>query len=116
MSIALIGVTRIDERQFLFIVVDMQNGFMEEGAPVEVPAARGVVDEINRLTGQVAQVNELIVREEANGLTASDLRDQRDHKQHHRDHEVGPGRRVRPDARHQQTIAATFRLIRSSIA
>lgn len=36
------------------------------------------VDEINRLTEQVAKVNELIVREEASGLTASDLRDQRD--------------------------------------
>jgi flagellar hook-associated protein 1 len=36
------------------------------------------VDEINRLTQQVATTNELIVREEATGFTASDLRDQRD--------------------------------------
>lgn len=36
------------------------------------------VAEINRITGQIATTNELIVREEASGLTASDLRDQRD--------------------------------------
>jgi ureidoacrylate peracid hydrolase len=28
----------------------MQNGFMEEGAPVEVPAARGIVDNVNRIS------------------------------------------------------------------
>lgn len=36
------------------------------------------VTEVNRLSQQIASVNELIVREEATGLTASDLRDQRD--------------------------------------
>lgn len=36
------------------------------------------VGEINRLTAQIAKVNDLIAREEAGGLTASDLRDQRD--------------------------------------
>lgn len=41
---------QIDPRKTAHIVVDMQNGFMEEGAPVEVPAARGVVDEINAIS------------------------------------------------------------------
>ncbi|MEX0912422.1 MAG: flagellar hook-associated protein FlgK [Gemmatimonadota bacterium] len=36
------------------------------------------VQEINRLTEQVASINGLIVQEEAGGTTASDLRDQRD--------------------------------------
>ncbi len=35
------------------IIVDMQNGFMAEGAPVEVPAARSIVSEINRLSAAV---------------------------------------------------------------
>lgn len=35
------------------IIVDMQNGFMEEGAPVEVPAARDIVDNINRVSAAV---------------------------------------------------------------
>lgn len=36
------------------------------------------LEEINRITEQLGAVNDLIVREEAGGLTASDLRDQRD--------------------------------------
>ena len=43
----------IDPRRTAHLVVDMQNGFMEEGAPVEVPAARTIVDEINRLSAAV---------------------------------------------------------------
>lgn len=35
------------------LIVDMQNGFMEEGAPVEVPAARDIVDNINQLSAAV---------------------------------------------------------------
>jgi ureidoacrylate peracid hydrolase len=37
----------IDPRRTAHLIVDMQNGFMEPGAPVEVPAAREIVDEIN---------------------------------------------------------------------
>ena len=43
----------IDPARTAHLVVDMQNGFMEEGAPVEVPAARGIVEEINRLSRAV---------------------------------------------------------------
>lgn len=40
----------IDPKRTAHLVVDMQNGFMEEGAPVEVPAARGIVEEINTIS------------------------------------------------------------------
>ena len=43
----------IDPARTAHLCVDMQNGFMEEGAPVEVPGARGIVDEINRLSRAV---------------------------------------------------------------
>jgi len=32
------------------LVIDLQNGFMAEGALVEVPAARGIVDNVNRIS------------------------------------------------------------------
>jgi ureidoacrylate peracid hydrolase len=35
------------------VVVDMQNGFMEPGAPVEVPCARDIVDQINAISAAV---------------------------------------------------------------
>lgn len=43
----------IDPKRTAHVVVDMQNGFMEEGAPVEVPAARGIVDNINHISQAV---------------------------------------------------------------
>ena len=43
----------IDPARLAHICVDMQYGFMEEGAPVEVPAARGIVDNINRISAAV---------------------------------------------------------------
>ena len=45
----------IDPRRTAHLVIDMQNGFMEPGAPVEVPAARGVVDNINRISRAVRE-------------------------------------------------------------
>ena len=42
-----------DPARTAHLVIDMQNGFMEEGAPVEVPAARGIVDNINRISAAV---------------------------------------------------------------
>jgi ureidoacrylate peracid hydrolase len=43
----------MDPARIAHIVVDMQNGFMEEGAPVEVPMARTIVDNINRISAAV---------------------------------------------------------------
>ncbi len=44
---------RLNPRKTAHFIVDMQNGFMEEGAPVEVPAARSIVDEINTISRAV---------------------------------------------------------------
>lgn len=43
----------LDPKRTAHLIVDMQNGFMEEGAPVEVPMARDIVDEVNRLSAAV---------------------------------------------------------------
>jgi ureidoacrylate peracid hydrolase len=40
---------RIDPTRTAHIVVDLQNGFMADGAPVEVPAAREIVPNVNRI-------------------------------------------------------------------
>jgi ureidoacrylate peracid hydrolase len=40
----------IDSGRTAHVVVDMQNGFLEPGAPVEVPAAREILPTINRIT------------------------------------------------------------------
>ena len=45
--------SRPDPARTAHLVVDMQNGFMQPGAPVEVPMARDVVDEINRISAAV---------------------------------------------------------------
>ena len=36
----------VDPKRTAHLFIDMQNGCMEEGAPVEVPAARGIGDNI----------------------------------------------------------------------
>jgi ureidoacrylate peracid hydrolase len=43
----------IEPGRLAHICVDMQYGFMEQGAPVEVPAARGIVDNINQISAAV---------------------------------------------------------------
>jgi len=43
----------IEPARLAHICVDMQYGFMQEGAPVEVPAARGIVGNINRISAAV---------------------------------------------------------------
>jgi ureidoacrylate peracid hydrolase len=45
----------LDPARTAHLVVDMQNGFMEPGAPVEVPAARGIVEQINTISRAVRQ-------------------------------------------------------------
>jgi ureidoacrylate peracid hydrolase len=40
----------IDPRRTAHVVVDLQNGFMTEGAPVEVPTAREIVPNVNRIS------------------------------------------------------------------
>jgi ureidoacrylate peracid hydrolase len=43
----------LDMQRTAHIVVDLQNGFMESGAPVEVPAAREIVPNVNRIAAAV---------------------------------------------------------------
>ena len=43
----------IDPTHTAHLIVDMQNGFMEEGAPVEVPMAREIVANVNRISAAV---------------------------------------------------------------
>ncbi len=40
----------LDLARTAHVVVDLQNGFMEEGAPVEVPAAREIVNDVNAIS------------------------------------------------------------------
>ncbi len=45
----------IDPSRTAHVVVDLQNGFMREGAPVEVPIAREIVDNVNAITGALRE-------------------------------------------------------------
>lgn len=44
---------QLDLRRTAHIVVDLQNGFMEAGAPVEVPVAREIVANVNQISASV---------------------------------------------------------------
>ena len=44
---------RLDARKTALLVIDMQNAFVAPGAPVEVPAARDIVPNINRLAAEL---------------------------------------------------------------
>jgi ureidoacrylate peracid hydrolase len=47
---------RLEARRTALVVIDMQNAFVAEGAPVEVPAARAIVPAINRLTVELRKL------------------------------------------------------------
>jgi ureidoacrylate peracid hydrolase len=44
---------RLEPDRTALIVIDMQSAFCAPGAPAEVPAARGIVEPINRLTAEL---------------------------------------------------------------
>jgi ureidoacrylate peracid hydrolase len=44
---------RLERERTALVVIDMQNAFVAPGAPVEVPAARGIVPNINRLAAEL---------------------------------------------------------------
>lgn len=48
-------IDRIDPARTAHLIIDMQNGFVEEGAPVEVPTAKEVVPAINRISRAVRE-------------------------------------------------------------
>lgn len=43
----------LDPKRTAHVIIDMQNGFVEEGAPVEVPMARTISCNINRISAAV---------------------------------------------------------------
>src|SRR5215472_17970707 len=46
---------KLDMRRTAHVVVDLQNGFMEPGAPVEVPVAREIVSAVNKISAAVRE-------------------------------------------------------------
>jgi ureidoacrylate peracid hydrolase len=44
---------QLDLRRTAHVIVDLQNGFMEPGAPVEVPVAREIVANVNQISAAV---------------------------------------------------------------
>jgi len=44
---------KLDAKRTALLVIDMQNAFVAPGAPIEVPAARGIVAPINRLAAEL---------------------------------------------------------------
>jgi len=46
---------RLDLARTAHLIVDLQNGFMEPGAPVEVPAARDIIPNVNRISAAVRE-------------------------------------------------------------
>src|SRR5947209_7987330 len=44
---------RLDRERTALVVIDMQNAFVAPGAPVEVPGARSIVPNINRLAAEL---------------------------------------------------------------
>jgi len=43
----------IDIRRTAHVCIDLQNGFMEKGAPVEVPAARDIIPTVNAISAAI---------------------------------------------------------------
>ena len=51
----------LDPARTAIVVIDMQNMFCEPGAPAEVPASRGICDNINRLCTEMRQMGALVI-------------------------------------------------------
>lgn len=52
---------RLDPARTALVVVDMQKAFVAEGAPVEVPLARGIIGNVNRLAAACRAVGAPVV-------------------------------------------------------
>lgn len=50
-----------DPARTAHVVVDLQNGFMRDGAPVEVPLARDIVPNVNRISAELRAAGGLVV-------------------------------------------------------
>ncbi len=51
----------LDPKRTAFLVIDMQNAFCEPGAPVEVPASRDIVSNINKLAGELRKLGGAVI-------------------------------------------------------
>jgi ureidoacrylate peracid hydrolase len=51
----------IDPKRTAHVVIDLQNGFMAPGQPAEVPAAREIVPNVNRISAAVRTAGGLVV-------------------------------------------------------
>ena len=52
---------RLDSRRTAHIVVDLQNGFMAPGAVAEIPVARDIVPDVNRISAALREAGGLVV-------------------------------------------------------
>jgi ureidoacrylate peracid hydrolase len=52
---------RLDPKRTALVVIDMQSAFVEPGSPAEVPAARGVVANINRLAAEARALGVTVI-------------------------------------------------------
>lgn len=51
----------LDPKKTALVVIDMQGTFVQPGSPAEVPASRGIVDNINRLAAEARKLGVKIV-------------------------------------------------------
>jgi len=51
----------LDPKRTALVVIDMQKAFVDEGAPIEVPLARGIVPNINRLAASCREHGATVV-------------------------------------------------------
>lgn len=49
----------VDPARTAHVIIDMQNGFVEQGAPVEVPMARTISANINRISAAIRKAGGL---------------------------------------------------------
>jgi ureidoacrylate peracid hydrolase len=52
---------KLDPARTAHVVVDLQNGFMAPGQPAEIPAAREIVPNVNRISAAVRAAGGLVV-------------------------------------------------------
>jgi ureidoacrylate peracid hydrolase len=52
---------RLDPARSALVVIDMQSAFVEPGSPAEVPASRGIVDNINRLAAGLRRIGGTVI-------------------------------------------------------
>jgi ureidoacrylate peracid hydrolase len=52
---------RLDPVKTAVVIIDMQSTFCEPGAPAEVPASRGIIDNINRFTDELRRLGAKVI-------------------------------------------------------